>query len=52
MWDVLPSGVRELSKERIVEVEAFIADDEELPAIKLEASLFQTVATSAQHRIR
>jgi hypothetical protein len=51
MWDVLPSGVRELSKERIVEVEAFIADDEEFPATKLEASLFQTVAMSAQHRI-
>jgi hypothetical protein len=35
MWDLLPSGGRELNKERIVEVEALIADNGDFPAIKI-----------------
>jgi hypothetical protein len=36
LWGLLPSGMRELSEERIAEVDAFFAGDGPFPAIKIK----------------
>ena len=38
IWDLLPSGVRELTKERVGEIEAFFADAGPFSAVKVKAT--------------